>query len=213
MTIGDSPCKIELDTSKVKTSNQMEIKKEILADSLFPPSEKLCFPESADLPHIESGGEDVEMIEYRGYKKYSNPLIFQNTPVQVVEGIPDDIDDICIYEVPHKADLSNCKGKRSWCKVQSTKSSTFSKGFKLIMNCRGSYICANKNCPNIPDIGVNRSDFMMENDIPFCCICNHVAEILKCEARLIIGKDLERMKNMVSHFGIHTFLIRVKGKA
>ena len=76
ITIGDSPCKIELDVSKVKTENQMQIKKEILADSLFPPSETLCFPESADLPDIKSDGEGVEIIEYRGYKKYINPLIF-----------------------------------------------------------------------------------------------------------------------------------------
>ena len=76
ITIGNSPCKIELDVSKVKTENQMQIKKEILADSLFPPSETLCFPESADLPDIESDGEGVEIIEYRGYKKYINPLIF-----------------------------------------------------------------------------------------------------------------------------------------
>ena len=61
MTLGDSPCQIELDVSKVKTENQVQIKKEILADSLFPPSETLCFPESADLP--ERDGEDVEMIE------------------------------------------------------------------------------------------------------------------------------------------------------
>ena len=97
--------------------------------------------------------------------------------------------------------------------MQSSKSSAFSKGLRLIMDCRGSYICVNKNCSNIPDIGVNRIDFMMENDIPFCCICNHVAELLKCEAGLIIEKDLERMKNRVNHFGIHTFLIRPKGKA
>ena len=50
------------------------------------------------------------MIEYRGYKKYINPLIFQNTPVQVAEGAPDDIDHICMYKVPQKADLSNCRG-------------------------------------------------------------------------------------------------------
>ena len=105
----------------------MQIKKEILTDSLFPPSETLCFPESADLPDIESDGEDVEMIEYRGYKKYINPSIFQNAPVQVVEGVPNDIDDICVYEVPQKADLSNCKGKRPWCKSQSSKPSAFTK--------------------------------------------------------------------------------------
>ena len=81
------------------------------------------------------------------------------------------------------------------------------------MNCRGSYICVNKNSSNISDIGVNRSDFMMENDMPVCCICNHVAELLKCEARLIIEKDLERMKNMVKHFGIHACLIKAKGRA
>ena len=73
------------------------------------------------------------------------------------------------------------------------------------MNCRGSYIGVNKNCPIIPDIGVNRSDFLMENDVSVCCICNHVAELLKCEAHLIIENELERMKNMAKHFGIHTF--------
>ena len=39
-----------------------------MTDSLFTPSQTLCLPESADLPDIESNGEDVEMIEYRGYK-------------------------------------------------------------------------------------------------------------------------------------------------
>ena len=37
-------------------------------------------------------------------------LIFQNSPVQFVEEVPDDIDDIYVYEVPQKADISNCKG-------------------------------------------------------------------------------------------------------
>ena len=46
-----------------------------MTDSLFTPSQTLCLPESADLPDIESNGEDVEIIEYRGYKKYVNPLI------------------------------------------------------------------------------------------------------------------------------------------
>ena len=115
--------------------------------------------------------------------------------------------------MPKKADLSNCKEKKPWCKAQISKSSALTKGPRLIINCRKSYICVNKNCSNIPHIGVNRSDFMMENDITVCCICNHVAELLKCEACLIIGKDLERMKNMLKHFGIHTCLIRVKGRA
>ena len=54
---------------------------------------------------------------------------------------------------------------------------------------------------------------MVENDIPLCCICNNVAELLKCEARMIIEKDLERMKNIVRYFVIHTCLIGVKGRA
>ena len=111
----------------------MKIKKEILADSLFTPSETLCLPEIADLLSIEGDGEDVGMIEYCGYKKYINPLIFQDILVQVVEDVPDDDADICIYELPHKADLSNCKGKGSWCKVQSSKSSAFTKGPRLII--------------------------------------------------------------------------------
>ena len=53
------------------------------------------------------------MIENKmiGYKKYVNPLIPWKTPVQVGEDVPDDIDDICVNEVPQEADLSNCKGK------------------------------------------------------------------------------------------------------
>ena len=51
------------------------------------------------------------MIEYRGYKKYIISFIFQNTPVQVVEDVLDGIDDICVYEVPQKTHLSDCKGK------------------------------------------------------------------------------------------------------
>ena len=37
-------------------------------------------------------------------------LIFQNSPVQFFEEVPDDIDDSYVYEVPKKADFSNCKG-------------------------------------------------------------------------------------------------------
>ena len=94
--------------SKVKTENQMQIKKEISADSLFATSETLCIP---DLLNIESDSEDVGMIENRGNK---NILIFQNIAVQVVEDIPDDIDGIYIYELPQKADLSICKGKKNY---------------------------------------------------------------------------------------------------
>lgn len=93
---------------KVKTENQMQIKKEISADSLSATSETLCIP---DLLNIESDSEDVGMIENRGNK---NILIFQNIAVQVVEDIPDDIDDIYIYELPQKADLSIYKGKKNY---------------------------------------------------------------------------------------------------
>lgn len=132
-----------------------------------------------------------------------------------MEDVPDDIDDICVNEVPQQADLSNCKAKRPWCKVQSSKPSAFTKGPRRIMNCRGSYIWFNKNCPNIPDIEVNRRDFMMENDISVCFIYSQVAKRLKSEARFIIEKGL-RMKdleNMVKYFSIHTCLIRVHGRA
>ena len=69
-----------------------------------------------------------------------------------MEDVPDDIDDICVNDVPQQADLGNCKAKRRGCKVQSSKPSAFTKGPRRIMNCRGSYIWFNKNCPNIPDI-------------------------------------------------------------
>ena len=80
------------------------------------------------------------MIENKmiGYKKYVNPLILWKTPVQVGEDVPDDIDDICVNEVPQEADLSDCKGKRPWYKEQTSKSSAFTKGPRLTMNCLGS---------------------------------------------------------------------------
>ena len=62
------------------------------------------------------------------------------------------------------------------------------------------------DCSNIPDNGVKRSYVRMKDDVPVCCICNDVAKCLKREACLIIEKDLERMKNVAKHFGIHTSL-------
>ena len=88
--------------------------------------------------------------------------------------------------------------------MKSSKYSVFIKSSRPAMNCCRSYICVKKNCQNIPDIGVNRRSIIIENDVRVCCTCNHVAEPLKCETCLIIEKELERMKNMVRNFAIHT---------
>ena len=52
-------------------------------------------------------------------------------------------------------------------------------GPRLLLNCRGNYICTNTRCPNIQDFGVNRHDFIMKNLAAHCVICDSVAEFIK----------------------------------
>ena len=75
--------------------------------------------------------------------------------------------------------LANCKGLRPWCTSQTSKSSTSTMDPRLLLNCRGNYICTNTRCPNIQDFGINRHDFIMKNLAAHCIICDSVAEFIK----------------------------------
>ena len=129
-----------------------------------------------------------------------------------MNSVPDDINDLVVYEVPIQEKLANCKGLRPWCTSQTSKNSTFTNGPRLLLNCRGSYICTNTRYLNIQDFGVNRHDFIMKNFVAHCVICDSVAEFIKCSARLIIEKDLSKNSAMVKHHGLHTCCIKVKGR-
>ena len=90
----------------------MQTRKEILADSVYNLSETLSFQKVQTHRMFKAMVKTLKWLNTMAIKKYINPLMFQNTPLQVEESVLDDIDDICVYEVPQKADLNNCKQKR-----------------------------------------------------------------------------------------------------
>ena len=101
----------------------------------------------------------LNIVSYRGSKKYVNPEIFGAIIPKPCSSVPENIDGLEIYKVPIQETLRNCKGLRPWCPAQSSKTSQWTSGPRLIMNCRGSYLCTNNSCPNIADYGINRTDF------------------------------------------------------
>ena len=80
---------------------------------------------------ITSKFKSTENIIFCGSKKYISPDIF-NIPVIKLNSVPDDINDLVVYEVPIQETLANCKGLRPSCTSQTSKSSTFTKGPCLI---------------------------------------------------------------------------------
>ena len=64
----------------------------------------------------------TEDMYFAVQKKYINPDIF-NIPVIKLNSVPDNIDDLVVYEVPIQETLANCKGLRPWCTSQTSKSS------------------------------------------------------------------------------------------
>ena len=62
---------------------------------------------------ITSKFKATEDIIFRGSKKYINPDIF-NIPVIKLNSVPDDTNDLFVYEVPIQETLANYKGLRPW---------------------------------------------------------------------------------------------------
>ena len=119
----------------------------------------------------------TEVIIFHGSKKYINPDIF-NIPFIKLSTVPDDINDLVVHEVPIQETLVKCQGLWPWCRCQTSKSSTFTKGLRFLLNCRSSYMCTNTRCPNIQDFDVNRHDFIMKNFAAHCIICHSVTWIV-----------------------------------
>ena len=160
----------------------------------------------------EQMNESVGNIIYRGSKRYivSNaPGREDFIPVQVV---PDDIDGKKFYQVPLVHNLQNCRGLRPWAKATSSKVKGWTKGPRLLFNCRGTYACTNLQCKNIFDFGVNRTDFRIDESVTYCNVCSAEAILISCPARLIIEQDIGEKHGYVSHWGRHTCTLKVSGR-
>ena len=162
-----------------------------------------------DFEHPPQNVIGKSVVAFRGGKRYIDPSVFDDVEVAKVDVVPDDIDDLTVYEVPIKSNLGNCKGLRPWCVAQSSKSAAFTDGPRLLMNCKGSSLCSNMQCPNIADFGVNRADFTNEGK---CCICGKKGDFVKCTARLIIEKNTKKGIATVKHHGVHTCTVAKKGR-
>ena len=114
-------------------------------------------PNMSDFDLSEHHPHDESPIKFKEPRIYRNNQVFENVSVQYVENFPVDIDGTVMYVVPENSngELKACKGGRSWCKAQSSKIKEYTKCPRLLLNCRGSHICKNKNCKNIGDFGIN----------------------------------------------------------
>ena len=151
-------------------------------------------------------------VRRKSGKIYINQKVFDDVEVTKAESVPAVVDGLCVFQVPQLQTLSNCKGNRPWGRAQSNKSSTFTRGPRLLFSCRGSYICQNLSCPNVEDFGFNRTDFIRSNDKITCSICRKLASYISCEARLYIEENLDTRVNTVKHYGVHTCLVKILGQ-
>ena len=108
-------------------------------------------PNMSDLDLSEHHAHDESPIKFKRPRRYINNQVFENVPIQYVENIRVGFDGTVIYVVPENTngELKACKGGRPLCKAQSSKIKEYTKGPRLLLNYRGSYICKNKNCNNI----------------------------------------------------------------
>ena len=108
-------------------------------------------PNMNDLDLSEHHAHDESPIKFKRPRRYINNQVFENVSIQYVENVRVGFDGTVIYVVPENTngELKACKGGRPLCKAQSSKIKEYTKGPRLLLNYRGSYICKNKNCNNI----------------------------------------------------------------
>ena len=111
-------------------------------------------PNISDIDLLEYHALDESPINFKGLRRYIDTLVFENVFVQYVENVPVNIYKTAIYVVPENSNgkLKACRGWWPWCKAQSSKVGEYIKGLRLLLNCRGSYTCKNKNCNSIGDL-------------------------------------------------------------
>ena len=108
--------------------------------------------------------------------------------------------------------MKACKGGWPRCKGQISKMKEYTKGPRLLLNCRGSYICKNKNCKNIGDFGIDQREFSYKNENVVCSICGVDASYIRCDARLILEINVEKKIISCKHYGTYTCAVELKGR-
>ena len=107
--------------------------------------------------------------------------------------------------------MKACKAGRPWYKTQSSNIKEYTKGPRLPLNFRGGYICKNKNCKNIGNFGINQREFSYKNENVVCSICGVDASYIRCDARLILERNVEKKIITCKHHGTHTCAVELKG--
>ena len=95
--------------------------------------------------------------------------------------------------------------------VRQSKIKEYTKGPRLPLNFTGSYICKNRNCRNIGDFGINQREFSYKNENVVCSICGVDASYIRCDARLILERNVEKKIITCKHYGTHTCAVELKG--
>ena len=171
-------------------------------------------PNISDLDLSEHYAHDEPPIKFQGPRRYINNQVFENVSIQYVENVPVDFDGIVINVVPENSngDLKTCKGGRPWCKAQSSKIKECTKGPRLLLNCRGIYIYKNKNCNNVGNFSINEREFSYKNKNVFCLICGVDASYIRCDARLVLERNVEKKTITCKHYGTHICAVELKGR-
>ena len=167
------------------------------------------------LPYDMDNEEMTGDITYRRKRKYVHHYVYDDVQSITCDFVPDDINGTTVYIVPLQASakMKNCKGTRLQGYGQTSKSKSFTKGPRLLYNCRGSCCCANVKCANITDFGINWLEFQQKEGVMICFLCGEKGAYLPCEGRLILEKDAEKKIITAKHYGTHSFPIEVKGRS
>ena len=170
-------------------------------------------PNMSDFDLSEHHPHDESKIKFKGPRIYINNQVFENVSVQYVENVPVDIDGTVIYVVPENSngELKACQCGRPWCKAQGSKIKEYTHGPRLLLNCRNSYICKNKNCKNIGIFVINQQEFSYKGKNVVCSICGTHASHIRCDARLIFERNVEKKIITCKHYGTHTCVVELKG--
>ena len=108
--------------------------------------------------------------------------------------------------------MKACQCGRPWCKAQGSKIKEYTHGPRLLLNCRNSYICKNKNCKNIGIFVINQQEFSYKGKNVVCSICGTHASHIRCDARLIFERNVEKKIITCKHYGTHTCGVELEGR-